>query len=109
MTGCRSLWRSGCGRRVGTIVFGAVVEEVAWEAGSVSERCSDGRSWVGKKAVIAVPLGVMEARVVRFLPAPAAVFEAVGMMRMGRVCRFTMIFKRRLWPEEMSFLLTRGS
>ena len=28
-------------------------------------------------------------------------------MRMGRVCRFTMIFKRRLWDEQTSFLLAR--
>ena len=27
-------------------------------------------------------------------------------MRMGSVCRFTLVVNRRLWPEAMSFLLT---
>ncbi len=107
MIACRSFWpREGAGGG-GQIELGAAVEEVTWAAGSVLVRCVDGQSWAGKKAVITLPLGVLQAGVVRFAPAPAAVLEAAGRMRMGRVCRFTMVFKRRLWPEEMSFLIAR--
>ncbi len=91
----------------GQIVLGAAVEQVTWAAGSVLVRCVDGQIWTGHKAVITLPLGVLQAGVVRFAPAPSAVLEAAGRMRMGRVCRFTMVFKRRLWPEEMSFLIAR--
>lgn len=59
------------------------------------------------KAVVTLPLGVLQAGVVTFSPEPAGVMAAARRMRMGQVCRFTLVFKKMLWPEGMSFLMAR--
>jgi monoamine oxidase len=59
--------------------------------------------------VVTVPLGVLQAGAIAFEPPVPRVMEAAGRMRMGQVCRFTMVFGWRLWPEGMSFLLARES
>jgi monoamine oxidase len=101
----------------GELELGAEVVAVAWEderGGREEKRerfatvtCRDGRTWRAKRVVIAVPLGVLRTGTVRFEPDVPRVMEAAGRLRMGHVCRFTMIFARRLWPEKMSFLLTQ--
>ncbi len=90
----------------GKVVLGAEMVEVEWGEGA-EVRCADGRVWRGRTVVVTVPLGVLQAGGVRFSPEPARVLTAAGRMRMGRVSRATLVFRRRIWPEEMSFLLAR--
>jgi monoamine oxidase len=90
----------------GEIVFGAQVDEVRWSAGAVVARCGDGRSFRAARAIVAVPLGVLKAERLRFDPYPSALSAALPGLEMGPVCRLTFVFKRRLWPDGMSFLLT---
>jgi monoamine oxidase len=68
--------------------------------------CDDGRRWHAHKLVCTLPLGVLQADAVRFAPEVTAIRAAAGQMRAGRVCRFTLRFARRLWPETLSFLMT---
>jgi monoamine oxidase len=68
---------------------------------------ADGGILEAKACVVTVPLGVLQAGAIEFVPPVPQVMEAAGRMRMGQVCRFTMVFRKRLWPEEMSFLLAR--
>jgi monoamine oxidase len=100
----------------GEVVMGAEVVRVRWRAqrGGRGEKlaegaevfCADGRSWTADKVVVTLPLGVLQAGAVRFEPEVQDITEAADRMRMGHACRFTMVFRRRLWPEEMSFLMT---
>ena len=89
----------------GQILFNAQVASVRWEQGSVAASCLDGRDFQAARAVIALPLGVLQADTVRFSPALPTQWDT---MRMGVVCRFTLVFRKRLWPASMSFLLTPG-
>ena len=68
-----------------------------------------GESFEVGVCVVTVPLGVLQAGTIEFVPEVPGVMDAAGRMRMGQVCRFTMVFGRRLWPEGMSFLLARES
>jgi monoamine oxidase len=67
----------------------------------------DGRTVHAPRCLITVPLGVLQAGDIRFEPEVPTIAAAARQMRMGHVCRFTLIFNKRLWPKEMSFLLTR--
>ena len=100
----------------GEVVMGAEVVRVRWRAehGGRGERLAegaevssaDGRSWTADKVVVTLPLGVLQTQKVRFEPEVRGIAEAAATMAMGHACRFTMLFRRRLWPEEMSFLMT---
>ena len=89
----------------GKILFGAVVETVRWGRDRVRVRTADERVYEAQACVVTLPLGVLQAGSVAFEPAVASVMEPASRMRMGQVCRFTLVFKRRLWDEKVSFLL----
>jgi len=93
----------------------AIVDEVAWSAGSVSIRLTSGEALAADAAVITLPLGVLHARAVRFTPVPANILHDAGRMAMGHVCRINLVFRSRWWAEiahpqhkalqQLSFLL----
>ncbi len=89
----------------GEIVFGARVEEVDWRGEVVRVESYD-TCYQARRVIVAIPLGVYQGAVVGFKPTARRYDLATGGMRMGNVCRFTMLFKRRLWPEKMSFVMT---
>ena len=92
----------------GVIEFGAQVSEIAWGTSGVAVTTHDGRHFQARRGVIALPLGVLQGSdAPRFQPRPEGFFAAMKQMRMGDACRVTMIFRKKIWPAEMSFLLTR--
>ncbi|MDE1177334.1 MAG: NAD(P)/FAD-dependent oxidoreductase [Edaphobacter sp.] len=102
----------------GEIVPQTLVERVEWSRDHVRVRAShDGvpQDFEASRAVIALPLGVLQQQTVVFVPAPDALHEALR-LRMGQACRFTMTFRERFWQhlppegmERLSFLLSFGS
>ena len=99
------------GGGVAPVRLGVTVEAIRWGVGRVAVETTAGE-FVGAKAVVTLPLGVLQAGSVRIVPEPRAVMEAARLMRMGEVCRFSMVFGRRWWEgvepqpamREMSFL-----
>ena len=91
----------------GMLKLNCPIVSVAWSPGSVELTAADGQVFRGRRAIVTLPLGVLHAGSVRFAPPPAAIFEAAQRMRMGQVFRATMVFRDRLWPASMSFLLAR--
>ena len=89
----------------GSIFFEAHVTAIAWQPGSVKVTTPRG-IYAAPRAVIAIPLGVLQSSAVAFDPLPPRLSYGLENLRMGKVCRFTMVFERGLWPEKMSFLLT---
>lgn len=94
------------------------VNSIAWQPGKVVAKTNQG-SFTARRAVIAIPLGVLLSGAVEFKPAlPEAVrnvFLPAGPIRMGSALRFTMIFREQFWrgasPQpamsELSFLIAR--
>ncbi len=97
----------------GEIRLGTRVRSIRWESGRV-EVVTDAADVVAPKVVVTLPLGVLTRGDVRIEPEPVDVMRAAGMMRMGKVCRFTMTFRERFWERlepqpamrELSFLYT---
>jgi monoamine oxidase len=98
----------------GKIILNAAVQRVEWCEGRVNITCSGAHasSYTARRAIIAVPLGVLQAQTIQFSPVPRAIEEAAR-LRMGNVCRFTLTFRERFWANlprhsfgDLSFLFS---
>ncbi len=93
----------------GSLVLDCPVVSITWSPGTAELTTGTGQVYRARRAVLTLPLGVLQAGAVRFEPQPEAILKAARRMRMGQVFRATMIFRRRLWPESMSFLIARAA
>ena len=86
-------WRRGCAEFTATGLQGALVRLTA------------------SQAIVTLPLGVLQNKLVTFLPEPASL-SAASLMAAGHVHRLVLVFKERFWATEdqpfgdMSFLFT---
>ncbi len=83
----------------GVVLFNHVVTRVAWAAGHVDVGCTGQHLLTAAKAVVALPLGVLQAGAVAFHPAPADLLQQAGRLRMGNVCRISLVFRTRWWAD----------
>ncbi len=85
-------------RAGGVIVFNQPASRVHWSRGQV--RCAGGEhGYEATCAVITLPLGVLQAGDVLFDPPPADVLQQAARMRMGHVCRMSLVFRHRWWAN----------
>jgi len=85
----------------GRIELSRTVEKIEWERGLVRVHARDGgelAQYLAQKAVITLPLGVLQHLGVVFDPVPAALIAA-NQLAMGAVRRFTLLFRERWWAE----------
>ncbi len=104
-------------RAGGTLKLQSQVTGLRWEPGRVTASVSAGGEFEAERAIIALPLGVLQNNSVRFQPEPGAVLADAARMRMGQVCRMSLVFQRRWWAEtphpkqaqaqQLSFLFAR--
>ncbi len=86
----------------GQISLNSHVESIAWQPGSVKVRCSVGgepKSFFADRAVITLPLGVLQRNSVKFDPKPTAILADAASCRMGHVRRVDLLFRERFWAE----------
>jgi monoamine oxidase len=60
------------------------------------------------RAIIALPLGVMQGDVVTIEPAPSGALAAIRKLAMGNATRITLVFRERFWETstpDLSFLI----
>jgi len=90
------------------------VERVVWRPGHVEVQTNQG-SFTAKRAIVTLPLGVLQSGRVVFEPAPAEVLALAERLCMGEASRITLHFRERIWstlaPQpamaELSFLFTQ--
>ena len=105
----------------GRLQLNTLVERIEWSSGHVQVSGSlAGRpiTHTAKQAVVTLPLGVLQQRVVEWVPVPTPVLEA-RRLRMGNARRFTMLFRDKFWADgqsanshdngDFSFLFSFGS
>jgi monoamine oxidase len=80
------------------------VERVVWSPGSVAVSGTDDQhrkfTIEGRRAIVTLPLGVLQAGVVDFEPIPSEVMSQAVRMRMGAVLRVILVFRSRFWRED---------
>lgn len=97
----------------------AAVRRVAWAKDRVTvhvQRGSRELRWTAPRAIIALPLGVLQSGSVDFEPRLPQKDAAMQKLRMGQVVRVSLRFRERFWIdwkadkgslEKMTFLFTR--
>ena len=88
----------------GELHLSTIVESVRWRPGHVEARAQDGRPWTGRAAVVAVPLGVLQARpgspgAIRFEPAPGDRLAQARRLGFGHVGRVTLWMRDGFWDD----------
>jgi monoamine oxidase len=99
----------------GRVLTGTAVKEIRWEQGLV-EIVSDLWNFSAPRAVVTLPLAVLQSGSMTIEPQPTRILEAAKRLRMGQVRRFTLLFAERFWENlppqpalgEMSFLFAFG-
>lgn len=88
----------------GNLLLSTRVHSIEWRRGCVSVGCAredgTGASFQGRKAIITLPLGVIQSNEIQWSPEPAAALRAAARLQMGQVCKATLRFKERFWAEQ---------
>ena len=91
----------------GTLILEAPVKKIVWKRGAVSVEaaCLEGdRQYHANRAVITVPLGVLQAQTIEFVPQPREALLQANRLKMGAVVHLTLVFKQIFWDQGLSFL-----
>ena len=87
----------------GAVILERPVGAIRWSAGEVTfsgaDPRGDGFAFRGRRAVITLPLGVLQSGAVRFDPPPDDRLEIAAQMAMGTVIRVPMVFRSRFWRD----------
>ena len=89
----------------GELLLEAPVKKILWKRGAVALEVNGGKQYHADRAVITVPLGVLQAETIEFVPRPADLLFHANRLAMGAAVRVVLVFKRKFWNEDLSFLL----
>jgi monoamine oxidase len=100
----------------GNIVFNTPVHAITFSPGDV---IAEGRSrgttvaFSADRAIVAVPLGVLQHQAITFAPVPPALQQAER-LAMGHVCRITLLFDEPFWATlphlaDLSFVVAQDA
>ena len=90
------------------VELGVRVSEVRWDRSGVRVLSRSGAAFEAPRAVITLPLGVLQARAVRFTPPlPRWKTRAIEALAMGPVVKIALLFDKPHWPEDLAFLHAR--
>jgi monoamine oxidase len=104
-------------RAGGILELQAPVRRIEWRRGAatLTVHGADGRSrqFKSKRALVTVPLGVLQSDEIEFLPRPAEILAQARRLAMGAAVRVVLVFRNRFWSglpaadlDDMSFLFT---
>lgn len=98
-----------------TIHLSSIVKVISWSEGSVEVLCEDGRTFSASRALITVPLGVLQSEKgskghIEFQPEIPEAARAFNLMGFGSVIKLFLEFKDSFWEKDkapkLGFLLS---
>jgi monoamine oxidase len=92
----------------GELLLGAEAKRITWRRGAVSVQAAHAegvRTFRAARAVITVPLSVLQTECIEFEPRPAETLRHANRLAMGPVMRMVFVFERKLWDPGLSFLI----
>ncbi|HEY7210821.1 MAG TPA: NAD(P)/FAD-dependent oxidoreductase [Bryobacteraceae bacterium] len=86
-----------------------VLDEVIWRPGAVelhirNATTGESRIYRARKAVITVPLGVLQSSAIRWAPEPTQALEAAAALAFGQVMRVVLRFREAFWEQRNEFV-----
>lgn len=99
----------------GVIRLNSPAQTIRWSPASV-EAIDDKQNFSAHRAIVTVPLGVLQAGTLIIEPRPERIFEAASQLCMGQAVRFTLNFREPFWTAlppsspitDLSFLFSFG-
>jgi monoamine oxidase len=95
----------------GTLLLKHPVRRVRWSQNAVAVSGGDagGRNFElhAERAIVTLPLGVLQAGTVEFEPAPREIWSNAARMAMGPAIRISLLFEAKFWQSNLSFLIAR--
>ncbi len=83
-----------------TIRLNTLVRKIDWSGNRVEVLAEPNESFAARSAIITLPLGVLQAGKVEFVPAlPANKQNAIGQLAMGNALRLILKFRERFWDD----------
>ena len=101
-------------RHGGLILLERPVRRIDWRRGAVGAEANEfgtSRLYRGRRILVTLPLGVLQARAVAFAPPIDAIQRPADDMAMGDALRLTLLFYRRFWTQQapdLGFLQSPG-
>jgi monoamine oxidase len=83
----------------GRWVSSAPVRTITWKPGKVEVATETNQVFEASAAVITLPLGVLQARRVAFVPQPVAILDAADRLAMGTAARVVYEFDHAFWSH----------
>ncbi|HKV95303.1 MAG TPA: NAD(P)/FAD-dependent oxidoreductase [Candidatus Angelobacter sp.] len=92
------------------VLLGTVVTEISWRRDEVLVKTAN-TEFHAPRAIITVPLGVLKAKSITFLPALPEKENAIRFLEMGPAVRVTLCFRTKFWEQDtemsdLGFLFT---
>lgn len=99
---------AGTKNATSTLRPNSVVKRIQWQTGSVAIEMQGGEVFFAHRAIITVPLGVLQAEAgaegaIRFDPEPSEILEAARTLRFGQVFRVVLRFREAFWETDPQF------
>jgi monoamine oxidase len=100
-------------RAGGALLLGTAVRRIEWRRGGVVLRARTGGGSCelhADRALVTVPLGVLQAGDIEFAPPPGDILEQARRLATGEAARVVLVFRERIWREspaaadDLSFL-----
>jgi monoamine oxidase len=86
----------------GEWVPSAPVRSISWQPGSVQVETETGRAFHGTAVIVTLPLGVLQAKTVTFVPQPE-ILTVADQLAMGPAARVVYEFDLKFWPDDLGF------
>jgi monoamine oxidase len=94
----------------GSLLLEHPVRHVRWSRSSVNlsgvKAGAQHFEMQARRALVTLPLGVVNAGTVEFDPVPEEIFTHAARMAMGAVVRISLLFDAKFWHKNLSFLLS---
>ncbi|HTV94645.1 MAG TPA: NAD(P)/FAD-dependent oxidoreductase [Steroidobacteraceae bacterium] len=93
----------------GELVLASPARRIGWRRGAVTVQLEPARGapreLCAKRALITVPLGVLQAESIEFEPRPADVLAQAHRLAMGEAMRIVLVFRNRFWRDRRNLSL----
>jgi monoamine oxidase len=107
----------------GELALRSAVRRIEWRCGDVRVETAQGPALRAARALITVPLGVLQSASIAFTPRPFKILAQAERLAMGDAVRIVLVFRKRFWRDldtpsipdhakhklgDLSFLFTPG-
>jgi monoamine oxidase len=80
----------------------SIVERIRWKRGAVEVTVRGAEPISAQRAIVTVPLGVLQEGGIRFDPEPIEALEAARKLAFGQVVRIVLRFREPFWREKQA-------